>query len=200
MTADPRIYRLTSPSLPGGGIYFCYRDGQLSGFDLADARPTAPQIRWLLDRLPVAEAELDGMEWGAGRFELIPTKTAKEKLILFAQTFKSRRGVTYVATQLERSNIRTVPVTADLLRVFFDDPLTDFTIANYIKRINITKDRLKNGSDPTARMPNHYDPKYEAALTGDAITAYHRHLIGRGWRKAHGPAGTVWNPPPRTTE
>ncbi len=194
------VYKLTSPLVTGGAIYLAYRGGKLSGFDAADAVLTEAQLTYLLRHLPVVETELATVDLGSMRVQLIPAKTAKDKVILFCQTFKTRRGVSYVATQMETSNIRTVPVTTDLLAVFFDSPLSDFTIGNYIRRINITKDRLKNGADGGQRMPAYYDARYEATLTGNDLMAYHRHLLERGWRKEHGPAGTVWKRPPRTPE
>ncbi len=192
------VYKLTSPSLPGGAVYFCYRDGRLSAFDAADASPTEQQLRWILQQAPINEAELEGITWGSGVFQLIPAKTAKDKLILFAQYFKSYRGVTYVATQVERSNIRTVPVTPDLLRTFFESPLDNFGIANYIRRINLTKDQLKNGAGP--RFPAHYSAKFEKELSEDQQRAYHAHLKKLGWKYDYGPAGSLWKPPVRVAD
>lgn len=192
------IYRITSPKFTGGAIYLCYRNGLISAFDAADVVLSPEQAAYLMDKFPVHEANALATEYGFPTFtDLVVPKTAKEKIIVFCQYYKSYRGVTYVPTQQERSNIRTVPVTADLLRIWFtDSTLSNFTIVNYISRINITKDRLKNGMPgERPQHPNFYDKKYEAGLQGNAIMDYHMHLTKLGWRKAHGPAGTVWNPP-----
>ncbi len=176
------IYKLTSPKIKGGAIYLSYYLGQLRAFDRADAQPTDEQLAALLARLPAREAALPAVSWGTMKLEPLPERSAKDKIVLFCAAYREYRGLAYTSTQTERSNLRTVPVSQALLDVFFGSPLLDFSIRNYIQRINQTRDVLKNGRDLAARLPDAWDPAYAAKLDGPKLVGYRQHLLKLGWR------------------
>jgi hypothetical protein len=173
------IYKLTSPKIGGGGIYLSYREGQLRTLDLADAHPTAAQLLYLLQHLPADEAALAAAPLGSMTVAQLSERSAKDKIVLFCVAFKDYRGIPYHATQNERSNIRTVPVSRDLLKVFFEDDLVDFSIRNYIHRINVTRDKLKNSG--AQKFPDYYDKALYNKLPPDQLMAYKKHLVDKGW-------------------
>lgn len=175
------IYKLTSKKIAGGAIYVSYRLGKLQTLDLADAQATPEQVHYLLLLLPPVENALQVTDWGSMVVTPIPERTAKDKIKLFCAAFRDYRGVTYQPTQTEASNIRTVQVNPQLLQVFFETPLLDFSIRNYIARINITKDVLKNGRNVKERFPAGYDHDFYHKLTGEKLTEYKRHLRDNGW-------------------
>lgn len=178
------IYKLSSKKIPGGAIYLSYRLGSFGALDLADAMPTTDQLRYLLDVLPLTEEELASVNLGTMAVDKVPERTAKDKIKWFCAAYREYRGLSYQPTQNEASNIRTVPVTQGLLTVFFETPaMTDFTIRNYIGRINITRDVLKNGREPVLRFPNHYDKELYHKLPADKLLAYKKHLVARGWKQ-----------------
>lgn len=184
------IYKLTSPRIPGGAIYLSYRVGKFASIDTADAQATEEQLRYLLANLPVIEVELAKASFGGMIITPLPTRTAKDKIAHFCAAFRDYRGVVYKPTQNEASNIRTVLVSKELLATFFETPgLMDFTIRNYIQRINITRDVQKNGRDAKERFPNHFDKDFFQKLPVEKHGAYYAHLRahglqfikGRGW-------------------
>lgn len=177
------IYKLTSPKIPGGGIYLNYQAGFLRGVDVADAQPTAAQLSYLLNVLPVHEVELPATNWGTMVVIPLPERAVKDKIKLYCAVYKEYREVTYTATQNEKSNIRTVPVNGELLKMFFESDLRDFSIRNYIARINITKDVLKNGRDAKERFPNEYNHELYHKLAPDRLVAYQKHLFACGFRR-----------------
>jgi hypothetical protein len=177
------LYKLTSPRIKGGGIYLDYKLGRFQAIDVANTTPTDDQLVALLVRIPPTEAQLvdPGRNWGSMKLEECPTRSATDKIKWFCAAFRDYRGITYLATQNEKSNIRTVPVTSDLLKVFFETALNDYSIRNYIQRINTTRDILVNGRDFKSRFPNYYDAKTYASLDGQRLVAYQRHLRELGW-------------------
>ena len=177
------IYKLTSPKIKGGGIYLNYQAGFLKAIDVADAKPSAEQLGYLLNVLPVYEQELDGIKWGTMVVTPLPVKSVKDKIALFCAVYKEYRQVVYTPTQTEASNIRTVPVNGELLTVFFESPLRDYSIRNYITRINTTKDILKNGRDIQERFPNDYSHELYHKLPPDRLLAYQKHLFSLGYRQ-----------------
>ena len=98
------IYKLTSPKIAGGGIYLNYQAGFLRAIDVADAQPTADQLAYLLNVLPVREVELPEVKWGSMQVVSLPEKSAKDKIKQFCGAFREYREVTYTATQNEKSN------------------------------------------------------------------------------------------------
>ncbi len=179
------LYKLTSPKIAGGAIYLRYRAGLLRGVDVADAQPTPDQLAYLLNILPVLEAQLTSGQVNLGSMAVVPLpeRTVKDKIAHFCAAFQEYRGVSYRPTQNEASNIRTVPVGRELLSTFFETPgLLDFTIRNYIQRINITRDVLKNGRDPKERFPNQFDKEFLQKLPSEKHPAYFKHLRERGWQ------------------
>jgi hypothetical protein len=181
MKMKTTIYKLTSKKISGGAIYVSYRQGQLQTLDVADAQPTPQQLAYLLLLLPPEEKALPVTDWGTMEVMPLPQRTAKDKIKLFCAAFREYRGVSYQPTQNEASNIRTVPVSQELLKVFFETPLLDFSIRNYIARINVTRDVLKNGRDVKNRFPNGYDKDFYNSLQPDKLMAYKRHLRELGW-------------------
>ncbi|MDJ0363589.1 hypothetical protein QMK33_00375 [Hymenobacter sp. H14-R3] len=186
------IYKLTSAKIPGGAIYIRYRGGLLRGLDTADAQPTAEQLEYFLHLLPVREAQLASGEVSLGNMSIIPLpeRTTKDKIAHYCAAFQEYRNVSYRPTQNEASNIRTVPVSQELLAIFFETPLLlDFSIRNYIQRINITRDIQKNGRNAKERFPNQFDKDFFQKLPSEKHGAYYAHLRaqglefikGRGW-------------------
>lgn len=180
------IYKLASPKIAGGAIYVSYRRGQLAALDVADAQPTPAQLRYLLGVLPPTETDLAAVNLGAMTVTPLPERSAKDKIKLFCAAYKEYRGVSYQPTQNEASNIRTVQVSQALLTVFFESPLLDFSLRNYIARINITRDVAKNGRDVNARFPNEYNHELYHKLPPDKLLAYQKHLRDEGWRPTKG--------------
>jgi hypothetical protein len=179
------IYKLTSPKIAGGAIYIRYRLGLFRGLDVADAQATADQLAYLLNILPVREEQLTSGQVNLGSMVVVPLpeRTAKDKIAHFCAAFQEYRGISYRPTQNECSNIRTVPVSQDLLAVFFETPLLlDFSIRNYIQRINVTRDILKNGRDPKERFPNQFDKEFLQKLPSEKHPAYFKHLRALGWQ------------------
>ncbi|GGG33282.1 hypothetical protein [Hymenobacter glacieicola] len=175
------IYKLTSKKIAGGAIYVSYRLGKLQALDLADAQPTPEQVSYLLMILPPVENALQVTDWGSMVVVPIPERTVKDKIKLFCAAFKDYRKVTYQPTQTEASNIRTVPVSQELLTVFFETGLLDYSIRNYIARINTTRDILKNGRNIKERFPAGYDRDFYNSLSGERLVEYKRHLRDNGW-------------------
>jgi hypothetical protein len=188
-----KIYKLTSKKIAGGAMYLNYKAGFLQAIDVADAQPTDEQLAYLLNILPVREGQLAEVVWGSMVVAEIPQKTAKDKIKLFCAAYKEFRGIPYSPTQTEVSNLRTVLVTPELLDVFFHSPLMDFSIRNYIQRINVTRDIQKNGRDPKDRFPNEYDHKFYHSLPPDKLIKYQQHLRSLGWKLIKG-RGWVLNP------
>ena len=125
--------------------------------------------------------------------EPLKMSTAKDKIIWFCLAFKHYRKTNYLAKEHEKANIKNVPVSRDLLDVFFKSPINNFTIDNYISRINITKDHSINGLPSEQRFPNHYDSKFERTLSGQETMKYHQHLKAKDWVKQEVPGqGVVW--------
>lgn len=180
------IYKLTSPKILGGAIYLSYRAGKLVELDVADAKPSDVQLRYLLDVVPVVEEELAGVNLGSMVVTALPTRTVKDKIAAFCAAYKEYRGITYAPTQNEASNIRTVLVSRELLTVFFETALSDFSIRNYITRINTTRDILQNGRDIKERFPSEYNHELYHKLPPDKLLAYQKHLRELGWKPVSG--------------
>lgn len=187
------IYKAASPNLPGGSIYISYKHGQLQAFDLADVKLTPEQLTWLVQRLPVTEASITTADLSTLVITPIPNRTAKDKIKMFCAAYRDFRGVTYQPTQKEAANVVHVPVSAELLRTFFECPLLDFTIFNYVKRINITKDFLKNGRELSKRLPNHFDKEFYKNADGPTLVAYRQHLKNLGW--VYDSPRNIWKDP-----
>lgn len=177
------LYKLTSPRIKGGGIYLSYNLGRFQAIDVANATPTDDQLVALFARITPTEAQLvnPSIQWGSMKLEECPTRTASDKIKWFCAAWRDYRGQTYLATQNEKSNIRTVPVTSELLKVFFETTLLDYSIRNYIQRINQTRDILVNGRDLKSRFPNYYDAAFYAKQEGQRLVDYKRHLRELGW-------------------
>jgi hypothetical protein len=177
------IYKLASPKIAGGAIYLRYRAGLLRGIDVADAQPTPEQLTFLLNVLPVQEARLTNGEVNLGTMKVVPLpeRLAKDKIAHFCAAFQEYRKVSYRPTQNECSNIRTVPVNAELLTVFFETPLMDYSIRNYIARINVTRDVQKNGRDLKKRFPKGYDADFYSKCDGPTLVEYKKYLRENGW-------------------
>jgi hypothetical protein len=194
MAAKTTIYKLKSPRFTGT-IFVNYRDGVFSQLDCTDADLSQEQRSYLLKVLPVQEQLVtDVGTMGSLTAARVVPRSVKEKLVLFCAYYKSYRSVSYLAKLLEKANLKDVPVNEELLKVFFESPLQNFTLKNYIDRINITKDQARNGRSGTA-FPNTYEPTYYASLTGEALTAYRAHLRALGWQ--YDTTRQVWKEPGR---
>lgn len=117
--------------------------------------------------------------------------TVREKIVMFAAWHKQHRGVNYIAKQLEKANLAHVPMSPKLLDTFFRSPLQNFTLKNYIDRINITRDMAENGTK--TRHPGHFDPAYDRSLSPEQRNDYYAHLRSLGWVSTYNPnSGTIW--------
>lgn len=178
------IYRVNSKAFEGF-IYLKYTNGKLSAIDIPN--PMKREVfRALLQYIEQEETEIKPNSQIIGTSiicQKMNARTAKDKLIMFAMSFRHYRGFNYQASEIERANIKNVPVTKELLDCFFTDPLGKFTITNYIYRINITRDQLVNGKRTAGsyRFPSHYDRDVEAKLSGQELQAYYKHLKANGW-------------------
>ncbi|MBA9078960.1 hypothetical protein [Rufibacter quisquiliarum] len=189
------VYKLKSDKL-NGAMYLGFKDGILNNFASELNVPlTDDQWHYLRQRLPLREANINELTQANLKITPVVAKSVQDKVILFCQFYKSYRGVSYVAKQLEKANLKNIPVNKDLLKVFFEDGLQNFTLQNYINRINITKDYLKNGlpGAQATKMPDYYDRDFERKLGREEIQQYHAHLYSKGWVKEYnGTTGTVW--------
>jgi hypothetical protein len=186
------VYKLTSPRMVGT-VYIYYFDGQLAGLDFGLATLKPDQVEYLLAHTPVRSSELATVQIGQVTVKLLEPRSIQDKVIMFCQWFRRYRGVTYTAKILEKANLKGIPVNVELLDVFFNSPLANFTLSNYIQRINQTKDHLKNGAErQRARFPNEWSRETEAKYQGKDLEEYYQHLYRAGWRRESGPAGSVW--------
>ena len=185
------VYKLSSNRLKGS-LYLGYKNGLLTNFESELLEPlTDEQWDYLRQRLPLQEEQVQGLTAANLKVIAINAKSIKDKVILFCQYYKAYRNVSYVAKILEKANLKGIPVTESLLKTFFESPLQNFTLKNYIDRINITKDLLKNGG--SARFPAYYDRDFERTLSPELTQEYHKHLVNLGWSKEYsGAVGTVW--------
>lgn len=188
------VYRVKSKKLTGM-MFLYYQDGKLT-------QAIVPEVEDAnMVYLPTTEHELRQnppiVPGSKSTVQPLALKTAHEKIQMFCAAHQARRGVYYIPKKHEKSNIKTVQVTPELLDVFFKSPhLQHFTIDNYVSRINITRDWAKNGIPDgklKSKHPDYYDKDHERKLTGSELVEYHQHLYKCGWQKIHPEAGgTVW--------
>jgi len=190
------VYKLTSSKI-SGALYLYYDNKSLRSFQSELNKPlTEEQWKYLREKLPLQEDQVTTLEQYNLVVQPIKGKSVQDKVILFCMYYKHYRGTSYAAKTLEKANLKGIPVTEDLLTIFFNSPLQNFTLKNYIDRINITKDHLKNGvpGDKLVTFPAYFDEKFEKTLNQEQTTAYHAHLISLGWAKHYNPnAGNVWH-------
>jgi hypothetical protein len=177
-------YKITGKLIPGS-IYLRYEKGVLTAiaFELTDAMNEQvwnafKQRLNLQDNLKLLGENFEVKELGNGR-------SVQDKIVLFCSAFKHHRGIPYKPKEVEKANLKNVPVTRELLEMWFKSPLANYTLDNYIKRINITRDWLHNGMNNhlLSAFPDDYDPSFEATLKGDRLTNYWAHLREKGWKK-----------------
>lgn len=190
-----KVFKCINPKLPGA-LYMRFENEDLTHVEFGFTKPLkAEQWRWIRERLPQHQHELPELGEGFQIGEVTP-KSVREKIIMFCSYYKHYRKINYVAKSQEKNNLKNVPVSDQLLRIFFESPLVDFTLTNYIKRINITKDISLNGrqnlSNNTQKMPDHWDRDYERKLSTEDMVKYHQHLHSLGWRRRNTPHGSVW--------
>ena len=191
-----KIYKITG-KLFKGAFYLRFEKGYLTGVEyIFNESLTGDVWRSIHELMPQHENELK--EFCERRILVasqVKAKTLQDKIVLFNHFYKHYRGVAYVGKTVEKANLKNVPVTPDLLKVFFESPLSNFTMANYINRINITKDFARNGMKGN-KHPNYYDRDYEKTLGQTELNEYHKHLRALGWTsKYHPSTGTVWKEP-----
>lgn len=132
---------------------------------------------------------------GGFTIELVQDRTGAEKLVHFCMAYRHYRGVPYHASEQEKANIKLVPVNEKLLEVFFKSTLNVYTLTNYIRRINVTRDYATNGIPRpiTSQHPPVYDAEYERKLSPSDVVDYHSHLQSLGFVKKYNPArGSFW--------
>ena len=178
-TPKTTIYRLKSPRITGT-IFVLYRDGLFSALDGADAKLSPEQWAYLLRTVPVQEGGWGTVALGTLTATLVVPRSVKEKVVAFCAAHKDYRGVVYVPKLLEKANLKDVMVTDELLKVFFESPLQNFTLKNYIDRINITRDQARNGRAGTGAFPNRWDAAFVATLNPEQLNHYRAHLRSLG--------------------
>jgi hypothetical protein len=186
-----KVYKLTS-RLVSGAIYLRYENCLLTGLEFILNNPlTDDQYQWFKNNLPQYDTEIARLKAGTMEVKELKPKSIQEKIILFCQYYMHYRGVSYKAKTLEKANLKDVPVSPELLKVFFESPLSNFTLKNYIDRINITKDFAKNGQKGK-RFPNVYDKDFEKTLSNSELPEYWQHLIKNGWVRVKTNSGMIW--------
>jgi len=185
-----KIYKLKSKRLKGA-IYLSYHNGIFRSLEL-DCQLDNEQHAYLLNRIPYNVEQVQLLTQAKLEVKELVTKSVKDKCILFCQAHYKHRGVSYVCTSFERANVKNVPVTLEYLEVFFGSSLENFTLGNYIKRMNIIRDQAKNGKN-TLRLPNEWVPDFARKLDGPGYQAYVRYLKKLGLTKHYSPtSGEYW--------
>ena|SRR6185295_17584410 len=178
-------YKIKGRNLPGA-MYLRYQNGDLTLIAIElTAQVDLTVWDMVMKRIPFSETQL---HLGTDTFEIKRMDNARsvqDKVIKFCSAYKAYRGVPYNPTTLEKANLKNVAVDSKLLETFFQSPLANFSMKNYIDRINITRDWAKNGMNAhlTFSFPDVYDKEFERGLEGDRLAAYWKHLRERGWVK-----------------
>ena len=177
-------YKITGKLIPGA-IYIRYEHGELTHVLLELTAKMNPQIFEAFkarlksdDNVRHLLENFDVKELGNGR-------SVQDKLVMFCGAYKHYRNVPYKAKETEKANLKNVPVTRELLDVFFKSPLANYTLDNYIKRINITRDWHKNGMNNhlLEAFPSEWNEEFSRTLEGQRLSEYYQHLHALGWKK-----------------
>lgn len=176
-----------------GAIYVAFNNGYLTDVKLELNAPlTGIQWDWFRGKMPYMEEGMSRMRVGSMEVKLLKPRTVQDKIIGFCVYYKKFRGISYQPKTVEKANLKDVPITKEYLEVFFNSPLSNYSIANYIVRINITKDWAKNGMNPK-RYPAYYDAKLDKSLGTSDRELYYKHLRSNGWRQEYHPvSGSKW--------
>lgn len=179
-------YKITSRMMDGA-IYLRYEKECLTAIAMELNKPLEAHVwRSFLDRLPLQKDWINRQLSGVFEVkELSSGRSVQDKVVLFCGAYKHYRGVPYKPTTLEKANLKNVMVSRELLDTFFKSPLSNFSMKNYIDRINITRDWQKNGMNQhlLSAMPDEYSAEYESKLDGPGLSEYRAHLISLGWKK-----------------
>lgn len=189
-------------SFLGYNYYLAYRNKKLFMIQFPDNPPNTWMNQDFLKVLPVDEDDIKKVTFfinnkhtgvDISHRELQSAKTAQDKIVLFGMAFKHYRHVAYDAKEKERANVKHVPVNKKLLDTYFNSPgMSNFTLENYIHRINITKDYAANGF-PDSRFPNDFDKDLYRKMDATTQREYEQHLVSRGFvRDYHPTRGTIW--------
>lgn len=177
-------YKITGKLIPGA-IYLRYENGTLAAVLFEFTAAINPQVYEsfkaclnLTDNMQRMYQSFDVRELHAGR-------SVQDKIVMFCGAYKHYRGVPYKAKELEKANLKNTPVSRELLDVFFKSPLANYTLDNYIKRINITRDWAHNGMNNhlADAFPDEWNEEYSRTLTGERLSKYYIHLRELGWQK-----------------
>ncbi len=177
-------YKITGKTI-AGAIYIRYEKGTLTNVLFELNAPMNPQI---FEGFKTRLKDTDNMRDLVGNFEVRELgigRSIQDKLVMFNGAYKHYRGVPYKAKDVEKANLKNVPVTRELLDVFFKSPLANYTLDNYIKRINITRDWHRNGMNNHLldAFPEEWNEEYSRTLSGPRLSEYYSHLHGLGWAK-----------------
>lgn len=177
-------YKVTGKLIPGA-VYIRYEKGLLATVAFEINEPLNVQVFEALKARLKQEENLKLMAEGFEVKELGQGKSIQEKIVMFNSSYKFHRGVPYKPKEVEKANLKNVPVTRELLETFFKSPLANYTLDNYIKRINITRDFLKNGMNNhlASAFPDEWDEEFSRTLDGPRLSAYYKHLVESGWKK-----------------
>ena len=177
-------YKITGKLIPGA-IYLRYENGNLTAMLFEFTEPINPQIfesfKGCLnytDNLQRMHQSFDVRELHAGR-------SVQDKIVMFCGAYKHYRGVPYKPKELEKANLKTTPVTRELLDTFFKSALANYSLDNYIKRINITRDWAHNGMNNHLAnvFPDEWNEEYSRTLDATGISKYYLHLNALGWKR-----------------
>lgn len=188
-----RDYKVTSPSFKGA-IYFRFINEGLTHveFDVASGTLSYDQWQWICKNLPANVSQMKQFSGNSFDVKELKPKSVKDKVIQFCSAYKYYLNVAYRATTLEKANVKNVPINKELLKVFFESPLQNFTLKNYTDRINITKAMAKNGMKGR-QYPAYYDKDLDRQLSEIDRKDYYAHLQKMGWEKDYNPVrGTTW--------
>jgi hypothetical protein len=179
-----RDYKVTGKLIPGA-VYLRYEHGALTAMMLEFNGQINEQI-WQSFKTRMGYSE--NMKLLSETFdvrELNSAKSLQDKIVLFCSSYKHYRNVPYKPKELEKANLKNVPVTRELLDTFFKSPLANYTLDNYIRRINITRDWNKNGMNNhlADAFPDEWNEDYSRTLDGERLSKYYTHLIALGWKK-----------------
>lgn len=179
-----------------GSLHAVYVDGYLVQLELELGKPfSEKQAKYLFGNFPYTIDQLQQLIETTGfTCSELKTRSVQDKIIMFCSYFKQYRGESYTPATLEKANIKNVPVDEFLLTCFFTSKawwaVNNYTMGNYIMRINHIRDAARNGMEIAFNFPNKYDPKYAAGLDQETLKNYQKHLraigyeykqVGNGW-------------------
>ncbi len=177
-------YKITAKLIPGA-VYLRYENQMLAGVLFELTQPLNPQVYDVLMHTIQQTENVQRLSQTYQVQELNNGRSVQDKIVMFCSSYKHYRGVPYKPKELEKANLKNTPITRELLDTFFNSPLANYTLDNYIKRINITRDWARNGMNNhlADAFPDEWNEEYSRKLDGDRLSKYYLHLKQLGWAK-----------------